>query len=67
MTLGASGCNQCVGPVGVVTGSSECDQWVWSVGGVYTVYLIMKYPYSSCVCAFWHISTKFRKVTKKRN
>ena len=28
MTLGASGCGQCVGPVGVVTGSSGCDQWV---------------------------------------
>ena len=37
MTLVASGCDQCVG----------------SVGGGYTVHLIMKYPYSSCVCAFW--------------
>ena len=30
----ASGCGQYVGPVVVVTGSSECDQWVWSVGVV---------------------------------
>ena len=27
MTIGASGCDQCVGTVGVVTGSSGCDQW----------------------------------------
>ena len=49
MTLGTSGCDQSMGPVGVVTGSSGCSQWV----GGYTLYLIMKYSYSSCVCAFW--------------
>ena len=31
MTLGASGCDQCIGQVGVITGSSGCDQWVGSV------------------------------------
>ena len=34
MTLGASGCDQCMGPVGVVTGSSGCDQWVRPVDAV---------------------------------
>ena len=28
---GASGCDQCMGPVGVVTVSSGCDQWVRSM------------------------------------
>ena len=27
----AGGCDQCVGPVGVVIGSSRCDQWVGPV------------------------------------
>ena len=31
LTLGASGCDQLVGPVGVVTGSSGCDQWMGPV------------------------------------
>ena len=39
---GFSGCDQCTEPVGVVTG---CGQWVM----IYTFFLIMKNPYSSCL------------------
>ena len=31
MTLGANGCVWCVGPVGLDTGLSHCDQWVGPV------------------------------------
>ena len=27
-SLGAGGCDQCVGPMGAAIGSSGCDQWV---------------------------------------
>ena len=30
----ASGCRLCIGPVFVVTGASGCDQWVGSMGVV---------------------------------
>ena len=63
MTLGANRCDQCMGPVDVVTESSGCDQWVGPVDMVTecfqwlvdmrTFYLIMKYLYSSNVSAFW--------------
>ena len=47
-----------VGPVGVVTGLvgeiSGRGHWVWSVDGGYTVYLIIKCTFSSCICAFYH-------------
>ena len=69
MILGASEYGQCVGPgvwsLGVVGGASGCGHWVWSVGGGYTVYLIMKYPYSSCVCAFWQPHPYFLSNTFK--
>ena len=42
MTLGASDCGQCMEPVDVVTVSSGCGQWVWSVGGGYAFCLIME-------------------------
>ena len=31
MTLGTSGGDQCKEPLGVITGSCGCDQWVGSV------------------------------------
>ena len=45
------------GLVGVVTGSSGCGQWVWSLG-VVSGGLIYCLPhnevtYSSCICTFW--------------
>ena len=40
ITLGASGC------------ASGYGHSVWSVGGGFTFYIIMKEPYSSCICAF---------------
>ena len=45
MTLGANVCDQWVELGRVVTG---CGQWVIDI-----LYLIMKYPYSYCVSAFW--------------
>ena len=44
----ASGVDQWEGPLGVISG---CGHWMLYVGGGYTFYLIMKYPFS-CVCAF---------------
>ena len=40
-------------------GASGCGHWMWSVGGGYNVYLIMEYPYTSCVCAFWQPHPQF--------
>ena len=47
MTLLASGCDQCLRPVGVFT---VCGQWVVTD---LLDYLIMKYPYCSCGCTIW--------------
>ena len=46
MALGTSRCDECVGPVGVVT--AGCGQWVVDL----LCYLIMKYP-TPLVSTFW--------------
>ena len=51
ITLGASGC------------ASGYGHSVWSVGGGFTFYIIMKEPYSSCICAFFGSSIPtFRSI-----
>ena len=63
MTLGASGCGQCVGSVGVVT---RWGQRVISGWWIYIyIFLNAVYPYklySSCVCAFSSLITTLCSV-----
>ena len=40
-------------------GASECGHWVWSVGGGYTFYLVMKYPTPLVSVLFSSVITTF--------
>ena len=60
MTLGSSGCDQCMGSVGVIT---ECGQWVVDL----LDYLIMKYPAPLVSVLNSSIPFNFCKVRNRGN